>query len=207
MSFGSFKTLGEALSVFQVREIEESFLEPKPCVVREPFREDLSSTLELFDVECSEAAVCENLIYPVLREAFLSHTAVLGLWSHVSLYDGDLLLGVPDYLIAKRSPLSKRIMDRPLGMVDEAKKNDFDAGWGRCLAALWAIQRLYGKPDQVFYGCVSDGFSWRFGKLQGQTFAHHPIWYALAGLDELCAALNGMLELCEQQVLKFADAA
>lgn len=207
MPFGSFKTLAEAIRALQVTEVREEFVMPLALPVSEYFRAELEVTLTHFDVDCSEWAVCENLLYPVLREVVKVYAKVLGLWSHVPLYNGQELLGVPDYIIGKRSPLSPRVMETPLAMIMEAKRNDFDAGWAQCLAAMDAVQLLNGDPQRIVYGAVSDGFIWRFGKLQGRTFAQHPQPYALARLDELCAALNHVLDLCKQQVLSPADAA
>lgn len=207
MPFGSYKTLADAIRGLQVMETNEEFVVPSPVPVADYFRTELHYTLETFDVDCSEAAVCENLIYPVVREVLKPHADVLGVWSHVSLYDGDRLLGVPDYIIAKRSPLSKRVMETPFAMIMEAKRNDFDAGWAQCLAAMAAVQALNSAPARTIYGAVSDGFVWHFGKLQCQTFAHHPQEYTLSRLDELCAALNHVFELCKQQVLSPSEAA
>ena len=207
MPFGSFKTLGEALRSLQVKETEESFLVPVPVTVNDHFRAELSDTLEFSDVDCSEWAVCENLIHPVVREALKPHRTVLGIWSHVSLYNGERLLGVPDYIIAKRSPLSKRLMETPYAMIMEAKKNDFDAGWAQCLTAMDALQTMNGDPVRPIYGIVSDGSIWEFGKLVKRTFALHPLPYRLRDLDELMAALNHVLELCKQQVLSPGHAA
>jgi hypothetical protein len=208
MPFGSFKTLAEALRAFQVAETREDFVVLRPLPVTDYFRTELDVALSVFDVDCSEAAVCEALIFPVLKEVIRVHTPVLGLWSHVPLYDDAELLGTPDYVIGKRSPLSKRLMDKPLAMIIEAKKNDFDAGWGQCLAALRAAQRINGTSNQILYGGVSDGYQWQFGKLQGDRFAHHPLPFdLLKDLDELFAALNGVLELCKQQVLSSGHAA
>lgn len=208
MPFSACKTLGEAIRQYQVRETREDFVPLQPLAVSDYFRTELEVALDLFDVECSEAAVCESLIFPVLKEVVKPHTPVLGLWSHVPLYDGDEFLGVPDYAIGKRSPLSKRLMDKPLAMIIEAKKNDFDAGWGQCLAALRAIQKFNGTPGQTLYGGVSDGFQWQFGKLLGDVFAHHTRPFELlTDVDELFAALNGVLELCKQQILSSGHAA
>ncbi len=207
MPFGNYKTLGEALGALQIRETTEAFVEPTPVALSDYFRSELEITLRDFDVSCSEFAVCENLLFPVLREAIKAHTSVLGVWSHVSLSHGDKLLGSPDYTIARRSPLSARVMGTPLAMIMEAKKNDFDAGWGQCLAAMRAVQDVNGEPGRVVYGCATDGFTWRFGKLVGQTFAHHPQDYSLTRLDELFGALHHVLELCKRQVLTPAAAA
>jgi hypothetical protein len=197
MPFGSFKNLAEAIRTLQVTEVREAFVVPLPLPVPDYFRADLETTQELFDVDCSEWAVCENLLYPVFRQVAKGYADVLGVWSHVSLYNGEELVGVPDYIIGKRSPLSKRVMEIPFALIMEAKRNDFDLGWAQCLAAMCVVQTLNGDPQRVIYGGVSDGFIWRFGKLQGRTFAHHPQSYALTRLDELFGALNHVLSLCK----------
>jgi len=199
--------LGAALQALQITEARTAFLEPKPVAVSDYFRSELELTLRDYDVSCSEAAICESLLFPLLREALKPYTAVLTLWSHVSLYRGEEFLGVPDYILAKRSPLSPSVMETPYALIVEAKKNDFDAGWGQCLAAMQAVQTLNGEAQRVVYGIVSDGFVWRFGKLRERTFTHHPMFYQLACLDELLAALNHVFDLCRQQVLSPASAA
>ena len=68
MAFGDYKTLGEAIRQLQVTEIHEDFLKPKPHAISDYFRPWLERTLAECPVSCSEWAVCENLIYPVLRE-------------------------------------------------------------------------------------------------------------------------------------------
>jgi hypothetical protein len=207
MPFGDYKTLGEAIRVFQVTETLEELIQPVPLAVNDNFRSRLTIRLANSPVDCSEWAVCENLIYPVLDEVAQNYAEYITIWSHVSLYRDERLLGTPDYIIAKRSPLSIRVMDTPLAMIMEAKKNDFDMGWGQCLAAMHAAQRLNGDLQRIVYGGVSDGFIWRFGKLQGQTFVRHPQPYDLSRLDELFAALNHVLQLCKKQVLTPAAAA
>lgn len=207
MALGTYKTLGAALQALQITEAQKAFIEPKAVAISDYFRSELELTLRDHDVSCSEAAVCESLLFPLLRESLKPFSSVLGLWSHVALYRGEVLLGVPDYIIAKRSPLSQRVMETPYALIMEAKKNDFDAGWGQCLGAMHAVQTLNGEPRRPIYGIVSDGFDWRFGELREQTFAHHPVFYQLARLDELLAALNHLLDLCRQQLLSPASAA
>jgi hypothetical protein len=207
MPFGAYQSLGEAIRALQVTNVRETFIEPMPFPVNEYFRSRLEARLANNPVSCSEWAVCENLIYPVLDEVVQTYAEFLIVWSHVSLYHDGQLLGVPDYIIAKRSPLAPEVMDMPLAMITEAKRNDFDMGWAQCLAAMHAAQTLNGDPQRVLYGGVSDGFVWRFGRLQGQTFTRDPQDYTLSRLDELLAALSHVLQLCKEQVLTPAAAA
>jgi hypothetical protein len=207
MPFGDYKTLADAIRALQVTETWEEFIQPVSLAVSDHFRSKLKVRLADRPVDCSEWAVCENLLYPVLDEVAQNYAEFITIWSHVSLYQRDRILGTPDYIIAKRSPLSIRVMDMPLAMIMEAKRNDFDMGWGQCLAAMHAAQSLTGDPERVVYGGVSDGFSWRFGKLRGQALVVHPQLYDVFRLDELFGALNHVLQLCKEQVLSPAAAA
>jgi hypothetical protein len=75
------------------------------------------------------------LIYPILREAWIPFAQELQLWCHTALNYDEELSGVPDYFVARQSPLGTVLMEKPLLMVMEAKKDDVDWGWGQCLAA------------------------------------------------------------------------
>jgi hypothetical protein len=207
MPFGNYRSLADALVALQLTEVEEPFIEPKPIAVSNTFRGHMDFLLRHFDATGSDAAICESLLFPVLWASLKPFVDVLGLWSHVPLYRGEQLLGVPDYFIAKRSPLSLRVPLTPCAIIMEAKKNDFDAGWSQCLAAMHAVQLLNGEPQRVIYGGVSDGMIWRFGKLHSQTFAQHPRLFQFYDLDELFAAWHHVMELCKQQVLSPAAAA
>lgn len=201
MLFDDYKTLGDAIRVLQVTEMREEFVQSVPLPINDHFRSRLEVRLKSHPVSCSEWAVCENLLFPILDEVAESYGRCLTIWSHAALYHGDTMLGTPDYLIAKRSPLSIQVMDMPLAMIMQAKRNDFDMGWGQCLAAMHAAQSLNGDPQRVIYGGVSDGFIWRFGKLRGSTFTYDREIYSLSRLDELFGALNHLLQLCKEQVL------
>ena len=85
-------------------------------------------------MSCSEWAVCENLLFPVLDEVAESYGRYLTIWSHVSLYHGDTMLGTPDYLIAKRSPLSIRSYGYAVSH-DHARPNEMISTWAG--ASAW----------------------------------------------------------------------
>ena len=51
----------------------------------------------------------------------------------------------------------------PLIILVEAKKNDFDQGWGQCIAEIIAAQKINADTDFPVYGIVSDGTLWQFG--------------------------------------------
>jgi hypothetical protein len=207
MAFAEYPTLGDAIQALRVTETEEEFIQPASFPVSDYFRTRLNFRMATWSVSRSETAVCEQLIYPVLEEVAVAYCDVLNLWSHVALYYEGKLLGTPDYVVAKRSSLSKEVLETPYAMIMEAKRNDFYWGWSQCLAAMRAAQTLNGTAERSVYGCVSDGRVWSFGKLQAHTFMRNRHDYSLTRLDELFAALNHMFQLCKEQVLAPAAAA
>ena len=110
------------------------------------------------------------------------------------------LAGVPDYLITKRSPLGKVVFDQPYLIVVEAKKDNFNQGWGQCLAELVAAQKLNNDPQLCLFGMVSNGEIWEFGKLEADKFTKHLEVYTIKELDNLGGAINYLLEQCELQL-------
>jgi hypothetical protein len=122
------------------------------------------------------------------------------LWSHEPLqYDEDLS-GTPDYMITKRSPLGKIVCDQPYLLVVEAKKDNFQEGWGQCLVELIAAQKLSQPTEPTVFGVVSNGEKWEFGKLTANQFTKNRTSYTLQALTTLCGALENVLVHCELQL-------
>ena len=70
MSFSSFKSLSETLKEFQITYTEAVFVEELPFDISDYFLVDLQLMMEEGVVDNSEFAICENLIYPVLKEVW-----------------------------------------------------------------------------------------------------------------------------------------
>jgi hypothetical protein len=62
------------------------------------------------------------------------------------------------------------VLEKPLLIVVEAKRNDFEQGWGQCLAELVAAQKINDDAARPVYGLVTDGNLWQFGKLAQDVF-------------------------------------
>jgi hypothetical protein len=80
-------------------------------------------------------------------------------------------------------------------IVVEAKKNDFEQGWGQCLAELVAVQKLNGDSSKPVYGIVTDGELWKFGTLVDDTFISNREGYTVGDLAELFGALHFVFTL------------
>lgn len=151
-------------------------------------------------VDCSEFAICENLISPVLRQVWKLYKSKFILWSHYSLNYDEKLSGFPEYILAKRSPLGKVVFDKPYFILVEAKQDNFEAGWAQCLAEMIAAQKLNNEQKIVIFGIVSNGYTWQFGNLEENSFIRNINPYTIYELDTLFAVVNFIFQHCEQQL-------
>lgn len=200
MSYSEFKSLSQTLQEFQVTYTESAFVQDVPFIISDYFRTDLQLTLDDAVVDNSEYAICENLIYPILKEVWKEYRHKFVLWSHECLNCDAQLTGFPEYILAQRSPLGKVVFDKPYFALVEAKKDNFDAAWGQCLAEMIAAQRLNGSSDIVVYGIASNGNFWQFGQLKQSTFVKNRRPYTLYELDSLFGAINYIFQQAEQQL-------
>jgi hypothetical protein len=200
MSFSSFKSLSETLKEFEVVYTEANFVEGISFDIPDYFRQDLQLMMDDAVVDNSEYAICENLIYPILKEVWKQYRSNFILWSHEFLNCDAQLSGFPEYILARRSPLGKIVFDKPYLVLVEAKQDNFDAAWGQCLAEIIAAQRLNDLPNLVIYGITSNGDRWQFGKLDHTQFTLNKTFYTIQELDALFAAVNYVFQQCEQQL-------
>ena len=200
MAFSSYKTIGEVLKKFQVFYTEANFILEIAFNVSNYFREDLELVMREGVVDNSEFAICENLIYPVIKEVWKQYLNNFILWSHQSLNFNEKLSGFPEYILAKKSPLGKVVFDKPYFILVEAKQDNFEAGWAQCLAEMIAAQSLNGELEIIVFGIVSNGGTWQFGKLEKNVFTKNTTYYSIQELDKLFAAVNYVFQQCELQL-------
>jgi hypothetical protein len=200
MSFSNYKSLGETLKEFQITYTETNFVQEVAFTISDYFRQDLTLMMEDGVVDNSEFAICQNLIYPILKEIWKCYRTQLQLWTQQYLNCDANLSGFPEYILAKRSPLGKVVFDKPYVLLVEAKQDNFDAGWGQCLAEMIAAQKLNEEANVTIFGIVSNGKIWQFGKLEGNSFTRHAFLYTIYELDKLFAAVNYIFQQCEAQL-------
>lgn len=200
MSFDSYKTIGEVLQEFTITATEANYILETDTVIREAFKEDLEFCLREFTVDESESAICETIIFPLLKEVYRQYRDKFTLWSHKSITYDQKLTGIPDYILAKRSPLGKQIFEKPYFVAVEAKKDDFIKGWGQCLAEMVAIQKINDQSEQTIFGIVSNGQLWQFGKLKGNLYTREINNYTISDLERLYSAINYVFSQCELEI-------
>jgi len=200
MSFDSYKNISEVLQEYSITSVEENYIVETEINLRDYFKEELEFSLKEFMFEESEYAVCETIIFPVLKEVYRSYREKFTLWSHKAIAYDEKLSGVPDYILAKRSPLGKEIFEKPFFIVVEAKEDDFIKGWGQCLAEMVAINKLNGAKNQKVFGIVSNGQLWQFGQLKSNIFNRNIRAYSIYELENLLAAINYTFQQCELEL-------
>jgi hypothetical protein len=70
MSFSNYKNIGTVVKEFQITYTEADFIQEIEFAISDYFREDLNLVMREGVVDNSEFAICENLIYPVLKEVW-----------------------------------------------------------------------------------------------------------------------------------------
>ena len=194
MAFSDFKTISEVQEKFRITYSEDDFVEAEPSTPSTEFLRDFEFTREHINVFASEASRCEAIIFPVLKESYKAYADQYALWIKQSIAYDDVLNGVPDYFISTRSELGKTVVGSPLILLVEAKKNDFEQGWGQCLAELVAAQKINDDTAFPVFGIVTDGTLWQFGRLIGDTFTQNRTDFALANLPTLFGAVDSVFK-------------
>ena len=194
MAFSDFKKISEVQETFDIIYAEEDFVKVQEAEPSEQFLQDFEWTRQNLNVFVSEASRCEAVIFPVLKENYKAYADNYELWIGTSITYDETLNGTPDYLISTRSRLGKTVVGKPLIILVEAKRNDFDRGWGQCLAELVAAQKMNNDVDFPVYGIVTDGNLWQFGRLVGDTFAQNRADFTLANLPMLFGAVKAVFK-------------
>ena len=196
MAFTNFKSIAQVQETFDIKYIEEDYLQYDANIEPSPaFLEEFAFNQQHIDVFASETARCENVIYPILRDVYKKYADSFSLWSHKSITYDAQLSGTPDYLISTKSALGKTVLGTPIIVVVEAKRNDFIEGWGQCLAELVAIQRINGDDLMPVYGIVTDGEMWQFGKLAEALFTRNRTPLSIGELQKVFGAIGYLMQV------------
>jgi hypothetical protein len=163
MGFGNFKTDAEVAEKFNLIIKEGFFLETLPFQIPEDKRQEIKELLDDPLAYVSEAAICEDIIKPILRVLDKAY-GEFRVWSHI-VYDVDASLnlsGTPDFLIGRPKKVGLgNLIDVPPLCVIEAKKRDWDNAWGQALAESYAASM---QGATMCYAIITDGKQWQFGQ-------------------------------------------
>ena len=102
MAFTSYRSLAEVLKTFNIKYVELNFETTNIIETPSVLQEDITFTLDQVAYDVSEAAICENLIYPILKSAWRRYSDILAIWSRPALMLDHDLSGIPNYVISKK---------------------------------------------------------------------------------------------------------
>ena len=194
MAFTDFNSIAQVQEAFNIKYTEAEYIEYVDIEPSQAFLEEFKFSQRHINVFASEAARCENVIYPVLRDVYKNYVEWFALWSHELISYDEALSGTPDYLISTKSELGKTVPGTPIIIVAEAKRNDFIKGWGQCLAELVAVQKINDDDQRTVYGIVTDGEFWQFGKLDGNQFTRNETALTISELKKLFGAIGYLMD-------------
>ena len=194
MAFTDFKSIMQVQEAYGIKYTQADYIQYGDIEPSPGFLEEFAFSQRHINVFASEAARCENVIYPILREVYKKYADSFTLWSHQSISCDAQLSGTPDYLISTKSELGKTVLGSPIIVIVEAKRNDFIEGWGQCLAELIAVQRINNDNAIPVYGIVTDGALWEFGKLEEDLFTQNETVLAISDLNKVFGAIGYLMD-------------
>ena len=195
MAFTDFKSIMQVQEAYGIQYTQADYIQYADIEPSPAFLEEFTFSQRHINVFASEAARCENVIYPILREVHKKYADCFTLWSHQAISCDAELSGTPDYLISTKSALGKTVLGSPIIVVVEAKRSDFIEGWGQCLAELVAAQRINNDTAISVYGIVTDGALWEFGKLKENLFTQNETVLAVSDLKKVFGAIGYLMHI------------
>ncbi len=190
-----FKNITDVCEKFNLNFEKKNFIKEKKIKLNGYFINKIDYFLNDEGSYLTETAICERIIFPLIFETALNNN--LPVWSQLR-FDVDKklkLTGNPDYIIAPALRGGQNFK-LPVVCLGEAKKNDFEQGWGQVLSEMYAAQIKNNNKKIRVFGIVSDGKSWEFGNLIENNFIKNKIpIVAIDNLSQLLNSLNWMF--CE----------
>nr|VFJ89477.1 MAG: hypothetical protein BECKH772A_GA0070896_1001516 [Candidatus Kentron sp. H]VFJ91014.1 MAG: hypothetical protein BECKH772B_GA0070898_1001316 [Candidatus Kentron sp. H]VFJ97328.1 MAG: hypothetical protein BECKH772C_GA0070978_1001216 [Candidatus Kentron sp. H] len=206
MPFSDYKTLAQVQTDYRIKYREQGFIAPRPWEPSSGFLSEFAFNRENMDMFSSEAARCQMVIFPIVREVYKHYCRTTSLWVRKPIAFDDKLNGTPDYIVSRRSELGKTVLEHPLLIVAEAKRNDFEQGWAQCLSELIAARNL-NLSERAVYGIVTDGKLWEFGRLEGDVFTKNTDSPTLTPLPGLFGALHAVFHMASHDPASRDDGA
>jgi len=169
MSYREF-TLANVQKTFEITSRVAPLFGAVGSIAPSPWlKETLEHGKELAPV--SEKARSEFIVAPVLiacRALFQKNIHVFsGIRLDVAAELG--LVGECDFIIGRSTSIY--VLQAPLLVILEAKKNDVEVGIGQCAAQMIGAQMFNERelrPIPAVFGCVTTGEAWQFLKLEGK---------------------------------------
>ena len=198
MAYSNF-TLDSVVTTFQLEIVESAvlFAETETVVPSSYLTEVLTKKVQLATVIGTEKAKSELIVADILFELREQFDQRISLFSGIefSVDEESGLTGVCDFLVSL-SPV-QHVLQAPVIVLVEAKKDDLKIGMGQCVAEMLAAQRFNaerGNDIPCVYGVSTTGNNWLFLKLDGKCLHIDLDTYQIAQCDKILGILSSMVD-------------
>ncbi|MDB9520569.1 hypothetical protein PN480_01200 [Dolichospermum circinale CS-1225] len=171
---------------------EDIFSKVAPLPVSEYLQETLAYNVPFALASNTEKSRSEMIITPILLELTKKFVNQISLFSGVefNIEPSQGLNGNCDFLIS-RSP-EFLLINIPVIIVVEAKKENIKGGLGQCIAEMYAA-RLFNEREEnqvtEIYGVVTTGEIWKFLRLSGELVQIDLAEYFLNDVNKILGIL------------------
>ena len=197
MAYSNF-TLETVREAFDIQEVDIAglFSDSEPITPSELLTAVLERNVPLATAIGTEKAKSEMIVANVLVELREQLNLSISLFSGIdfNVDDENGLTGVCDFLISL-SPV-QFVLEAPVIVLVEAKKDDLEVGLGQCVAEMIAAQHFNaekGNEIPIIYGAITSGREWRFLKLEEQKLYIDMVVYQIAQCDKILGILTSMV--------------
>ena len=197
MAYSNF-TLETVVTTFQLEIVESAalFAEMEAIVPSSYLTEVLTKKVQLAIAIGTEKAKSELIVADVLFELREQFKHRISFFSGIefSVDEESGLTGVCDFLVSL-SPV-QHLLQAPVIVLVEAKKDDLKLGMGQCVAEMLAAQRFNaerGNDIPCVYGASTTGIDWLFLKLEGKCLHIDMTTYQIAQCDKVLGILASMV--------------
>ena len=197
MAYSNF-TLETVREAFDIEEVDIAglFADSEPMPPSELLTAVLARNIPLATAIGTEKAKSEMIVADVLVELREQLNLSISLFSGIdfNVDDESGLIGVCDFLISL-SPV-QFVLEAPVIILVEAKKDNLEIGLGQCVAEMVAAQRFNaqeGNDIPRIYGATTSGADWRFLKLEEKKLYIDMSVYQIAQCDKILGILASMV--------------
>ena len=198
MAYSNF-TLETVRKAFDIEEVGIAglFSESEPMAPSELLTAVLARNVPLATAIGTEKAKSEMIVADVLVELREQLNLSISLFSGIdfNVDSENGLVGVCDFLISL-SPV-QFVLEAPVIVLVEAKKDDLEVGLGQCVAEMIAAQYFNaerGNDVLCIYGAITSGREWRFLKLEGKKLYIDMTVYPITQCDKILGVLADMVK-------------
>ena len=198
MAYSNF-TLEEVLITFQLEIVESIglFSNVAPVTPSAVLTAELEKRVPVAAAINTEKARSELIVANVLFELLEQFDRRISFFSGIDFnVDAESgLTGVCDFLVSL-SP-TQSLLQAPIIVLVEAKKDNPTPGLGQCAAEMLAAQRFNaekGNDIPCIYGAATTGTEWKFLKLSGKCLSIDITVYQIAQCDKVLGILSSMVK-------------